>query len=212
MTLGLRDVEVIPSNTPEDLPKTLSPFEYVLQTASQKAMAVYRREIDNAARGEPALVLAADTVVVAASGDILEKPRSEREHVGMLRALRDGGVHRVFTAVAGMAPLLSAVAPGYVMKTCVEETAVTFDPRVTDELIMAYVRTREGVDKAGGYGIQGMGAVLVEKIEGSFDNVVGLPLRATLRLIEELMAHNEEDGFGVPHGEDGEGEGEEEEE
>lgn len=58
---------------------------------------------------------------------------------------------------------------------------------VTDELLLAYVRTREGADKAGGYGIQGMGTILVERIEGSFDNVVGMPLRATLRLIEKIM-------------------------
>jgi septum formation protein len=62
---------------------------------------------------------------------------------------------------------------------------------VTDELILAYVKTREGVDKAGGYGIQGMGSILVEKIEGTQDNVVGLPLRATLKCIEKAMTHDE---------------------
>jgi septum formation protein len=60
---------------------------------------------------------------------------------------------------------------------------------VTDELILAYVKTREGADKAGGYGIQGMGSILIEKIEGTHDNVVGLPLRATLNCIEKVMTH-----------------------
>lgn len=64
---------------------------------------------------------------------------------------------------------------------------------VTDDLIIAYVRTREGVDKAGGYGIQGIGSILVQGIEGTFDNVVGLPLRATLQLIEKVMHPEEED-------------------
>ncbi len=63
---------------------------------------------------------------------------------------------------------------------------------VTDDLIMAYVKTREGADKAGGYGIQGIGAILVERIEGAFDNVVGLPLRATLKLIEKVTGPEED--------------------
>jgi septum formation protein len=58
---------------------------------------------------------------------------------------------------------------------------------VTDDLIVSYVKTREGADKAGGYGIQGIGSILVEKIDGTFDNVVGLPLRATLQLIENVI-------------------------
>jgi hypothetical protein len=58
---------------------------------------------------------------------------------------------------------------------------------VSDELILAYVKTREGADKAGGYGIQGMGAILVEKIDGSYDNVVGLPLNATMKLIGQAL-------------------------
>ncbi|KAL9061902.1 MAG: hypothetical protein Q9157_009229, partial [Trypethelium eluteriae] len=64
---------------------------------------------------------------------------------------------------------------------------------VTDDLITAYVKTREGADKAGGYGIQGIGSILIEKIDGSFDNVVGLPLRATLQLIEKVVTHDEEE-------------------
>ncbi|PNS17261.1 Maf-like protein [Sphaceloma murrayae] len=208
--IGLTDLEIIPSNAPEDLSKTLAPFEYVLQTAESKAMAVYKKEIDSP-KGEPGLIIAADTVVVSPLGEILEKPRSEKHHIGMLQGLRNAGMHKVYTAVVCMAPREDAVTPGYSMETQVEasasmngsnvdatnalfqETAVRFDASITDDLILAYVKTREGADKAGGYGIQGTGAILVERIEGSFDNVVGLPLRTTLQLIEKVMNPPEEE-------------------
>ena len=107
----------------------------------------------------------------------------------MLKVLRDQnmGWHKVYTAVVVMAPLDSLADPGYAMETHVEETAVKFDQSVSDELLMSYVKTREGADKAGGYGIQGVGSILVEKIDGTHDNVVGLPLRATLMVIEKVV-------------------------
>lgn len=191
-TIGLTKIEIIPSSFEENLPKTTSPFEYVLATATTKAMTVYKQEINNEARGEPALIIAADTIVVSKSGDILEKPRSEAHHITMLKSLRDTGIHRVYTAVACMAPLESARDPGYALETAVEETAVKFDSNVTDELLLAYVKTREGADKAGGYAIQGSGSILVEKIDGSYDNVVGLPLRVVLKLIEKVVERSED--------------------
>ncbi|KAJ5551850.1 hypothetical protein N7535_000204 [Penicillium sp. DV-2018c] len=203
--LGLPNLEIIPSNAAEDLPKSLGAFDYVLATATKKAHAVYEQEINNEAKGEPALILAADTVVVDPStGAILEKPRSEAHHFAMLRSLRDGRNHKVFTALVAMAPLESARDPGYAIETMVEETAVRFDAEVTDELIMAYVRTREGADKAGGYGLQGLGSILVEKIDGSYDNVIGLPLKATLKLIETVMQKANDDEELLGDGEESE--------
>lgn len=183
--IGLTNIEIIPSKFEENLPK-VSPHEYVLATATQKALAVYRQEADNAEKSEPGLIIAADTIVVNAMGEILEKPRSEVQHITMLKSLRDTGVHHVYTAVALVMPLASARDPGYALETATETTMVKFDPEITDELLLAYVRTREGADKAGGYGAQGTGAILIEKVDGSFDNVVGLPLRTTLRLIEKI--------------------------
>ena len=87
---------------------------------------MYRREI-NSDKGEPALIIAADTIVVSHSGEILEKPKSEVDHINMLTTLRDTGIHKVYTAVAVMAPLESAKDPGYALETHVEETAVKFD-------------------------------------------------------------------------------------
>ncbi|KAI4095150.1 MAG: hypothetical protein LQ348_001813 [Seirophora lacunosa] len=188
--IGLTKISIIPSTVPEAFPKTLSPFEYVLQTASQKAMTVYSAQIDNP-EGEPVLVIAADTVVISPRGKILEKPRHEADHISMLKELRDSLPHKVYTAVVVMAPLSSARDPGYALESTVEETTVKFSSDVSDELILSYVRTREGADKAGGYGIQGIGAILVDRIEGSFDNVVGLPLRPTLALIEKVLRDDE---------------------
>lgn len=114
----------------------MSPFEYVLQTAQEKALDVYRREVDNTAGGlELGIIIAADTVVVSYLGAVLEKPRSEREHVAVLKELRDDpdgqGWHKVCTAVVCVAPLEDAVEPGYAMETHVEETSVKFDPNGT---------------------------------------------------------------------------------
>lgn len=186
--MGLPNVEIIPSTFPENLSKRMTAFDYVLKTASAKCTEVYEKEVLNEdERGEPACVIAADTVVVGPMGEILEKPRSEAMHRAMLRKLRDSGVHSVVTAVVVMAPLVEPRDPGYVMQTHTEETKVFFDRELTDEALDAYVRTREGVDKAGGYGIQGIGGVLVERIEGDYGNVVGLPMRATLKLIEKVI-------------------------
>ncbi|KAI6713550.1 hypothetical protein JHW43_003905 [Diplocarpon mali] len=193
--IGLTNLEILPSTKPEDLSKSQPPFEYVLATAVQKCLDVYSLAIDNslASIPDPSLVIAADTVIVTGSGRILEKPRNEKDHIFMLKLLRDQRVHKVFTAVAVLAPREDARDPGYNLETTVEETKVVFAKEVSDQLIEAYVRTREGVDKAGGYGIQGIGSLLVERIEGSWDNVVGLPLRATLALIEKVVMEDQEE-------------------
>ncbi len=159
-------------------------------------MHVYSTQIDNTELGEPAVVIAADTIVVSHLGHILEKPRSEADHIAMLKMLRNSGYHRVYTAVVVMAPLESAREPGYALESTVEESTVRFGKDISDELLLAYVRTREGADKAGGYGIQGIGAILVDRIEGSFDNVVGLPLRVTLGLIEKALAQSDAEEMG----------------
>lgn len=119
----MTNLDIIPSTFAEDLPKTLSPFEYVLQTAQQKASAVYKREVDS----DPALIIAADTVVIGPGGRILEKPKSEKDHIAMLKSLRSAGEHKVCTGVAVMAPLETAIDPGYALETHVEETTVKFD-------------------------------------------------------------------------------------
>lgn len=118
-------------------------------------------------------VLAADTTVVM-DGAILGKPESEQHWRQMLQQL-SGQQQLVMTAVA-------LVAAGR-MQSCVVTTRVRFR-QLSEAMIAAYIATGEGVDKAGGYGIQGLGAVLVESIDGSYSNVVGLPLMEVSQMLE----------------------------
>jgi len=144
------------------------PVRLVKALAEAKARAV--------ARAHPeALVIGADTVVVL-DGDILGKPSDESEACEMLSRL-SGRTHHVYTGVA--------VVDGTSGRSqaCAEVTAVTFG-RLTEDLIDRYVRTGEPLDKAGAYGIQGLGATLVERVEGCYFNVVGLPLFRLARLLE----------------------------
>ncbi len=154
-------VVVRPSTVPEVRQPGEAPLAYASRLARAKATSVAGR-----------LVLGADTIVVL-DEDILEKPTDAADAVGMLRRLQ-GRTHRVVTAVA----LHGAGGTWEAM----DETAVTFRA-LPEELLWAYVATGEPMDKAGAYGIQGYGAALVERIEGDFFSVMGLPLRHVLDLL-----------------------------
>ncbi|KUI60482.1 hypothetical protein VP1G_07711 [Cytospora mali] len=200
--VGLTGLEIIPSTKPEDLSKKdNTPYEYVSATARQKCMDVYESALEAQAKAaeskdtetpaDPDLVIAADTVIVTRDGRILEKPKNEQDHVRMLKHLRDTRVHKVLTAVVCLAPKADASHPGYEIAAHTEETKVFFaleSDGLPDDVIEKYVKTREGADKAGGYAVQGIGGlVLVEKLEGSVDNVVGLPVRRALALAEKVI-------------------------
>lgn len=117
----------------------------------------------------------------------------------MLKHLRDTRVHSVLTAVTVLAPREDARSPGYDLESHTEETKVYFlseSDGLPDDVIESYVRTREGADKAGGYAVQGIGGMLlIEKIEGSVDNVVGLPVRKCLAMAEKVVFRQDEDDF-----------------
>ncbi|MEA5039050.1 MAG: Maf family protein [Clostridiaceae bacterium] len=120
-------------------------------------------------------ILAADTIV-ALDGEILEKPSDEADAYRMLRLL-SGRTHTVYTGVA--------VRTEETVKSFCQKTDVTFW-ELDDAFIDAYIRSGEPMDKAGAYGIQGRGALLVQNIEGDFFNVMGLPVAAVYRLLREL--------------------------
>ncbi len=159
---------ILVSDYQEQLDDKKSPAENVSALALAKAVRVSQLLTQG-------LVIGADTIVVL-NEHILGKPDSLEAAEAMLRAL-SGRTHQVLTAVAlvdaeGMQPSWQ----------CVEATKVTFRP-LDDRLIRWYLSTGESMDKAGAYGIQGYGALLVEKIEGCYFNVVGLPL---VRVVEGL--------------------------
>lgn len=149
-------------------------------------------------------MLAADTIVLC-DDEIMEKPRDKQLHFNMLKKLRDyKRPHKVFTGLCCIVPLEVPRLPGYALFTQLEETDVEFDSSVSDELIMSYIKSGQGDDAAGGYNIQGLGAVFVEKINGDFYNAMGLPVRATLRLIEKTVeAAKEENSEDDDEEEDG---------
>jgi nucleoside triphosphate pyrophosphatase len=154
-------VEVRPSHVSEVPARGESPRAYAERLAREKAAAV-----------PGPVVLGADTTVVV-EGEMLEKPADAADALRMLRRLQ-GRTHHVITAVA------LKTAGGTLVATDV--TAVTFRP-ADDDFLRAYVATGEPMDKAGAYGIQGYGAALVERIEGDFFGVMGLPVRLVLDLL-----------------------------
>lgn len=145
------------------------PRDYVRRLAEEKA---------TARRGPGELVLAADTSVVL-DGEILGKPADEAEARSMLGRLA-GREHTVLTGIA----LAGGAEDGDGVRALVEESRVRIAP-MSEEEIAWYAATGEGLDKAGAYAAQGVGALFVEAIAGDYTNVVGLPLPATYRLFRE---------------------------
>ncbi len=157
--LGLFDITVLPAAGEAPLDPRLSVPEAVAQVALSKAR-------DSAARApEGALVLGADTVV-ALDGRILGKPRDEADAFAMLRTL-SGRQHTVYTGMA--------LKQGERELWDTAEARVWFRP-MEDREIRAYIATGSPMDKAGAYGAQDLAALFVERIEGEFYTVVGLPM------------------------------------
>ena len=166
--LGLSFSVVVPSV--DEMPRrNEDSLKYVERMAKEKNAEI-RKRLDSVD-----LVLSADTVVVYQSR-ILGKPKSKTEGLSMLRLLSER-THKVITGVA--------LTTKTQKKFCFVETKVKFR-RLSDHEIHAYWMTKEPKDKAGSYGIQGLGALFVSRIEGSYSNVVGLPLMETGELLKQL--------------------------
>lgn len=171
-TLLKCEATVVPSTFPEDLDKSqYTPSQYVMENARQKALEVFHRL--TAENGmPPSVVVGADTVI-ALDDTILEKPKSTDAAVAMLTSL-SGRAHDVSTGVA----LIYAgedLASSVTENVFVETTHVEFG-MLSQDVISAYVQSGEPMDKAGSYGIQGVGGSFVRSINGCYYNVVGFPM------------------------------------
>ena len=161
--------DVVPSGVDEQRLVNESPDAFVVRIALAKATAVSSGSEDRR------LVVGADTIVVV-DGTILGKPLDTDDAISMLRRL-SGRTHDVLTGVA--------IVSGGDRRTAMATTRVTLVD-LDDRAIGAYVETGESMDKAGAYGVQGIASRFVDRIEGSYTNVVGLPMTVVKRLIKEL--------------------------
>jgi len=199
-TVGLAP-EIVPSTFEETL--AIDSFEdvheYPVATATHKAVEVYERLVRENPDNAPDLVIGADTVVLthaspglsstpfaeqgAGPQDVLEKPANAEDNLRMLLDL-NGGVCEVVTGVSVVFPILEA--PGYKIKSIEERTLVYFadSPR---HVLEAYVASGEGIDRAGGFAVQGLGGLLVRKVDGDYQNVVGFPAASFFKFLEQLV-------------------------
>ncbi|MFI5207094.1 MAG: Maf family protein [Gemmatimonadales bacterium] len=170
--LGLKP-EIVPADIDESWKNGEAPAAHAERLAREKVALVH-------ARKKGAVVVAADTIVVV-DGTILGKPKDQDDAAAMLKQLQ-GRDHVVHTAIA--VAYRSDTASG------VETTRVWMRP-LDDAAIRAYVATGEPMDKAGAYGIQGYGAVIVERIEGDYFTVMGLGLGRLVSLLQQVGIHYE---------------------
>lgn len=185
--VGLR-FEVVPSWFKETLDKSLfkAPHEYAVETAKQKALEVARRMPIKHLK-TPDIVIGADTIVTV-DGMILEKPVDKHDAYRMLSSL-SGKEHSVYTGVAiVLCHDKENEEVDYQLIEFYEETKVKFAD-LSEDMLWEYINSGEPMDKAGGYGIQALGGMLVEYVHGDFLNVVGFPLNHFCKQLSLIYNH-----------------------
>lgn len=168
--LGL-DFEIIPSNYDEKLETDTFSYDLIEDLATQKALDVVRRV------GKDEIVLGADTVVVL-HNKILGKPKDKEDALRMLRDL-SGQTHMVVTSLCGINTKLNTAR-------LLSTTSYVRFKDLTDDLINYYIDEFNPLDKAGSYGIQELPDGILDKYEGSFDNIVGLAPEAVTAVLNQL--------------------------
>ncbi len=162
--------QVDAGNYEERMTSHLPPRALARRLSRGKAVAVARKYAD-------ALIIAADTFIVYRR-EFLGKPHTPKEAVRMLRIL-NGGKHSVITGFT-----ILDTASGKMTSRSVE-TRVYFR-KLNSREILAYVKSKEPLDKAGGYAVQGLGSLLIRRIEGDYFNVIGLPLAAVAETLKDF--------------------------
>lgn len=178
---------VCPARGEEKITKE-TPEAIVMELAEQKAkevasmIKIYGQEHATLMTPQDIMIIGADTVVACPGwGSVLGKPKDEEEAFAMLSTL-SGRTHSVYT---GVSVLLLGASGKAGVHTFYEKTDVTMC-KMDDEEIRRYIATGEPMDKAGAYGIQGKCAIYVDKIDGDYNNVVGLPVAAVYRELKKL--------------------------
>jgi septum formation protein len=174
--------EVIVANIEEKRRQGERPEDYVQRNAKEKALAVCSTQPVAVAK---AIVLAADTIVVAFDNEVLEKPVDADDARRMLGKL-SARTHRVLTGFA-----LCNGTTGEIIECRTVQTQVLFRNLFADE-VEQYISSGEPFDKAGSYGIQGQALTFVESIEGSYTNVVGLPMSHVVLSLRRMLPPIEE--------------------
>ena len=177
----LPEFTVLPSRFDEESiqREEMTPCEIVCTLSREKAREVFERyRAENPQ--EEICVIGGDTIVISPDGEVMGKPSSRADAARMLRQL-SGCTHQVMTAVTVMAQSVGQTLE----RVFPVQTDVTFYP-LNDHEIERYLDTGEPFDKAGSYGIQGYGGLLVERIAGDYNNVVGLPVARLMRELREM--------------------------
>lgn len=172
--IGL-EFEVIVSEADENISAD-TPENLVMQLSAIKAGAVYEEHKISA---DNTLIIGADTVV-AMNGQVLGKPKDKEQAKEMLKALSDNK-HEVLTGVT-----IISIKSGNIVKETFYEKTIVYTYPMTDSEIDEYIESGEPMDKAGSYGIQGIGAKFIKKIDGDYNNVVGLPISRIYQKIKEM--------------------------
>jgi septum formation protein len=163
------EIKILDSYKEENV--SSDPVTHVLESSKRKAKSV-------AGEVEDGIILGADTIVVL-DGEILGKPKNKEDAFFILKKL-SGRTHDVYTGVTLINKSTGKMISNY------DVTKVKFN-QLNEQKISDYITTGEPMDKAGAYGIQGMGSFLVDHIEGSLDNVIGLPTERLQEMLAQIM-------------------------